>query len=349
MRQLKILAGMWAAGAAIFFVVNVWISPGLAVEVGAVILIGGLVTGAMGYLLIERINRQLTERALTIGPPRRAAGPGVLARLVLTWTVGTAIFLLGISALALATLIDPSDDTLRRVSASVLILSAAGLAVGLLATSVAARSVADPLRAVRSALGAGRERRLRRRGPGRRRHRGRPAAGRASTAWSPGLRERERLRDLFGRHVGEDVAARGARRAASRWAARCARWRCCSSTSSARPRWRVDGRPSEVVAALNRVLRRRRRGRRRARRLGEQVRGRRGAVRVRRAGRARRPPPAARCAAARELRERLRARCPTSTPASASRPATVGRRQRRRRASASSTPSSATRSTRPRG
>ena len=57
-----------------------------------------------------------------------------------------------------------------------------------------------------------------------------------------GLRERERLRDLFGRQVGEDVAAVGprARRRAGRRGAR--RSRCCSSTSPARRRSRPSGR-----------------------------------------------------------------------------------------------------------
>ena len=52
-----------------------------------------------------------------------------------------------------------------------------------------------------------------------------------------GLAERERLRDLFGRHVGTSVAQRGAAPTASPSAARCARSPRCSSTSPAPPRW----------------------------------------------------------------------------------------------------------------
>ena len=42
---------------------------------------------------------------------------------------------------------------------------------------------------------------------GVRRHRARRAATSASTRWSTVCAERERVRDLFGRHVGREVAA----------------------------------------------------------------------------------------------------------------------------------------------
>ena len=38
------------------------------------IVLGGVVTAALGYLLMERINRANTALALAIGPPRRPAG-----------------------------------------------------------------------------------------------------------------------------------------------------------------------------------------------------------------------------------------------------------------------------------
>jgi adenylate cyclase len=201
--QLKILAAAWAAGAFLFFAVNVPISLALAVEIFVTILLGGVVTSALGYLLIERINRENTALALAIGPPQRAATPGVTARLLLTWAIGTSVFLLGIAALAITVLVDPGGESLRRVAASTLILSVGGLAVGLLTMTVATRAIADPLHSIRSALS----------------ERGRTdievrvedgsEVGQLQAGVNrmvAGLREHERLRDLFGRHVGEDVA-----------------------------------------------------------------------------------------------------------------------------------------------
>ena len=121
-----------------------------------------------------------------------------------------------------------------------------------------------------------------------------------------GLEERERLRDLFGRHVGEDVVAVGAgRRRDRRSAARCATSRVLFADLVGSTALAAERPPREVVRVLNEFFARRRRGRRRARRLGEQVRGRRGA----RASSARRPTIAdaagAALRAARELHARM--------------------------------------------
>ena len=116
---------------------------------------------------------------------------------------------------------------------------------------------------------------------------------------SDGLREREELRDLFGRHVGEDVARaaqeRGIELGGEELEVAVLFVDLVGSTSMA-----AERPPQEVVAQAQRVLRRRRRGRRGPRRLDQQVRGRRGAGRVRRAAAARRrrglraAPPGAR-------------------------------------------------------
>ena len=52
---------------------------------------------------------------------------------------------------------------------------------------------------------------------------------RGFNAMVAGLRERERIRDLFGRHVGREVAAL-AEQETSNSAARNAMWQCSSST-----------------------------------------------------------------------------------------------------------------------
>jgi adenylate cyclase len=202
---MKALAVAWGGAALVFFVVNVPISVGLAAEIAATIALGGVVTSALGYLLIERINRENTALALAIGPPERAATPGVSARLLLTWTIGTSVFLLGIAALGFAVLVDPHGVSLVRVGASALFLSVAGLVIGLLTMSAATGAIADPLNSLRSALGEV--------------ERGRTdievrvedgsEVGQLQAGVNrmvAGLREHERLRDLFGRHVGEDVA-----------------------------------------------------------------------------------------------------------------------------------------------
>jgi adenylate cyclase len=86
-----------------------------------------------------------------------------------------------------------------------LLLALGGLGVGLWATLLAARSVGDPVRAVQDAMAS-----VERGDFDARVHVddgsevGRLQAG--FNRMAAGLAERERLRDLFGRHVGEDVA-----------------------------------------------------------------------------------------------------------------------------------------------
>jgi adenylate cyclase len=207
LHQLQILAAGWSGAAVLFFAVNAAISLALAAEVSVAIVLGGVVTSALGYLLIERINRANTALALAIGPPLHPAGPGVSARLLVTWGIGTSVFLLAIAALAIAVLVHPGGVSLQRVSASVLVLGVCGGGVGLLTMTFAARSIADPLESIRSVLAEverghievevpvedGSEVGLLQAGVNR---------------MVAGLRERERLRDLFGRQVGEDVARR---------------------------------------------------------------------------------------------------------------------------------------------
>src|SRR5204862_77446 len=71
LRQAVTFGALWAGAALVFFVLNAQYSLGLATEVGVSILLGGVVTSALGYLLLERINRGQTVLALAIGAPER--------------------------------------------------------------------------------------------------------------------------------------------------------------------------------------------------------------------------------------------------------------------------------------
>ena len=173
--------------------------------VGGAILMGGETTCAIGYLLAERIARPVTALALAGGaPPRDRCGPGVAGRLTTAWSLGTGIPLLGISVIAVASLFHGGEDA-GLVAAAVAFLAAIGIGVGMLAISMAARSVAEPVAAVRRAIARIEKGELDVQVPvddGS--EVGLLEAG--FNRMAAGLRERERLRDLFGRHVGRDVA-----------------------------------------------------------------------------------------------------------------------------------------------
>jgi adenylate cyclase len=207
LRQPILVAGisvnLWGLAALAFTVVNATESAELAASAGAIALLGGVTSSTMTYLLVERVSRPIVARALADGAPVKPVAPGVAARLTMTWTLVTGVPLLGIAAIAIADLSAVHLDTTTAVAT--LLLAAVGLVAGSLATIVAARAVADPVRAVRRAMGRVEEGDFDTRVPvddaG---EVGQLEAGFNSMA--AGLGERERLRDLFGRQVGHDVA-----------------------------------------------------------------------------------------------------------------------------------------------
>ena len=120
---------------------------------------------------------------------------------MLSWALGSGIPLLGI---VLALQGNPSVSR-HQLTRAVTLLAVLGLVVGWLVMAVAARSVADPLRGVRAGLRQVQEGHLDTQMPvddgG---EIGLVQAG--FNQMAAGLREREQLRELFGRHVGEEVA-----------------------------------------------------------------------------------------------------------------------------------------------
>jgi adenylate cyclase len=202
--QARNVAALWGVAAVLFAGVNAFYSGALALEVGVTVAMGGIVTAALCYLLAERIGRPVMALALADHPPRRPVIPGVATRMVLAWSSGTAVAVLG-AALVAAEFLAAGTTSPRRMAVTVLFLCAAALLVGLATAVFAARSLADPLESIRLALAEveagstdvevpvydGNEVGLLQAG---------------FNSMVAGLRERERIRDLFGRHVGEDVA-----------------------------------------------------------------------------------------------------------------------------------------------
>ena len=113
--------------------------------------LGGVTTSAAAYLLTERVMRAATARALAAGPPRRPYVPGMIARSMLAWSLGTGVPVLGMLLIGAYAVV---DDEVSRDQLSIVILGLGGcaLVVGLLLTLVAARAVADPVMSVRDAV-----------------------------------------------------------------------------------------------------------------------------------------------------------------------------------------------------
>jgi adenylate cyclase len=202
MHQALIPALIWLFAFPVFFGINLAFSPRLALDIGAVVLIGALSNAALAYLLAEWMLRPVTTLAFAGRPPDASLRtPGLNARVLIAWGLGTGLPLVGLTV-ALVPL--PGDDhPPSRWSLTVLVAGA--LAFGAVALRLAVGSIADPVRSVTCALAEVEQGRLEVEVPVYDASEiGQLQSG--FNAMVEGLRERRLLADLYGRQVGEGVA-----------------------------------------------------------------------------------------------------------------------------------------------
>ncbi|HKY50931.1 MAG TPA: HAMP domain-containing protein, partial [Candidatus Limnocylindria bacterium] len=161
---------------------------------------------ALTYLLVERVMRPLYAVLLANGGQRPQVRMGVTARLVLVWAMVSAAPLFGIAVYFIG--LDPA----QRLEAPPVLVVTCVLAIisGLVVMLPAARSIADPLREIREALArvesGDLDLELDVDDTGE--------VGLVQSGFNrmvAGLRDRERVRELFGRHVGTQVVEQAMR------------------------------------------------------------------------------------------------------------------------------------------
>ena len=197
-------AVIWGLAAVVFGLINATYSDELASRVAVTVVLGGLGTATFAYLLAERFQRPIAARALAERPPETPSVPGIKARMMIAWSLGAGLPTAGIVMVGLSSVTE-NDFKLGELETSAIVLGSLALILGSLAILLAVRAVADPVASVRAALAEveagnldvsvpiydGSEVGLLQSGFNR---------------MVAGVREREELHDLFGRHVGEDVA-----------------------------------------------------------------------------------------------------------------------------------------------
>jgi class 3 adenylate cyclase len=204
-RLTRVLLILWGIGAilltTLYGIQNTDFIPKWALGVS----FPGIVVSASCYLFTEFALRPVAAQALEVGPPPQRFAQGVMGRTMLVWALGSGVPVLGIFLSAALTL------TLRNVTPTqftiaVMILALFALIFGFILMWILAWLTTTPVRVVRSALKHveegdfdcsvvvfdGTELGELQRG---------------FNSMVTGLRERERVRDLFGRHVGREVAA----------------------------------------------------------------------------------------------------------------------------------------------
>jgi adenylate cyclase len=203
-RLSRVLIALWGGGTIVLTLLYGLQDSNYIPKVLLGISFPGIVVAAACYLFTEFALRPVAAQALEVGPPPRRFAPGIMGRTLTVWALGSGVPVLGILLAAIITLsvqiVSPT-----QFAVAVMILALFALAFGFLLMWILAWLTATPVRVVRSALNRveqgdldtnlvvfdGTELGQLQRG---------------FNSMVAGLRERERVRDLFGRHVGREVA-----------------------------------------------------------------------------------------------------------------------------------------------
>ena len=201
----------WLLGSAVFIAASWPVASHAAPVMAVATLLGATATAIIGYLQAERVLRPVAVAALRAGVPESFSRPGVVFRLVLAWVLSTGVPLLLIVLSIVATRFSLLQASADSMLIPILLMAIAALIIGLAGNVLSAMAIADPLRQLRWALGEV--------------QRGNYNAhmqiydaselGLLQAGFNDMVRElseRQRMRDLFGRYVGEDVARRALER-----------------------------------------------------------------------------------------------------------------------------------------
>jgi class 3 adenylate cyclase len=203
-RLTRVLLALWGGGTVVLTIFYGLQDTNYIPKVLLGISFPGIVVAASCYLFTEFALRPVAAQALEVGPPPKRFAPGIMGRTLTVWALGSGVPVLGILLAAIITLslhiVSPTQFTV-----AVMILAIFALVFGFILMWILSWLTATPVRVVRAALNRveqgdfdtelivfdGTELGQLQRG---------------FNSMVVGLRERERVRDLFGQHVGREVA-----------------------------------------------------------------------------------------------------------------------------------------------
>jgi adenylate cyclase len=176
----------------------------MTAKVGFATGISAIVVSVFSYLLVEFALRPLAAQVLEVNGPSVSRRSGLQVRTFVTWAVGTGLPLIGV---ILTAALSYTGERMSRSDLAVAVLALAGIALGtsITLTMLSSGSIVDPIRSVKAGMK-------------------RVSQGdndvhvvvydgselgelqQGFNSMVEGLAERERMRDIFGRHVGREVA-----------------------------------------------------------------------------------------------------------------------------------------------
>jgi len=195
---------LWFIGLVLFTTCFGIIDPTTIPKVSLTITLAGLTVCGFVYLFGEFALRPVAARALEAGPPVRRRSASAGGRFMLAWGLGSGVPIVGLLLVAVFSFIRPVTPT--RFAVTILTIGSIALVVGALLMWLSVRASIAPIESVRAGMTRIEQGDLDTRvvvydGT---------ALGELQAGFNrmaEGLSERERLRDVFGRHVGREVAA----------------------------------------------------------------------------------------------------------------------------------------------
>ncbi|MFD9894875.1 adenylate/guanylate cyclase domain-containing protein [Amycolatopsis sp. NPDC059027] len=203
LRLTLVQLSLWGLATVLFTVLAAILQPNLVAAIGFTVGFAGIVVCANAYLLGEFALRPIAARALT-GAAWHSAGAGIGLRMLLFWCLGTGVPVAGLVTVAVFALAR-QDVSATKLAVTVVVLGVVAIVFGMLLTVFTTRATVAPIRSVQAALRKVRHGELDVEIPV---YDG-TELGLLQAGFNDmvaGLRERERIRDLFGRHVGQEVA-----------------------------------------------------------------------------------------------------------------------------------------------
>ena len=199
--QTIIVVAVWGLGIAIVTARTLLVDVPLAVVVLVTTILACFVVSVLTYLQAERLVRPIAASALARRFEDATLQPPIKFRLFLTWFTTSAVPMVGVMLLTVAQRVGYFTGTVGELTGAVIALIAAGLFTGFVGTWFVVMSVVDPIKELQSAIN-----RVRR---GERDTQvdiydgseiGVLQAG--FNEMMRGLRDRQRVRDVFGQYVG---------------------------------------------------------------------------------------------------------------------------------------------------
>ena len=203
--QTIIVVAVWGIGIAIVAVAAWRVDARLAVVVLTTALLTAFVTAVLTYLQAERLVRPIAASALARRFEDSTLQPPIKWQLYLTWFTTSAVPMVGVLLLTVAQRHGYFTGTVGELTSAIVALITAGMATGFVGTALVIMNVVDPIKELQGAIN-----RVRR--------------GEQNTQvdiydgseigvlqagfneMMKGLRDRQRVRDIFGQYVGAEVA-----------------------------------------------------------------------------------------------------------------------------------------------